>query len=141
MSEKTTCKWISNEGDDGICLNDKSAFCADYCPVPDEQKQCRLFENGIFPWISVDDKLPEIGKMVLCAIYSVDFIVPKEGEPLPDAIRRSRKEAAEHPRVEVGYYYEDGWSGYEGFPMICLPLYWMPIEYPEPPKYRGEYHE
>lgn len=140
MAEKTICKWISNEGFDGICLNDKSAFCANYCPVTYAQEQCRLFETGTMPWISVDDKLPEIGKMVLCAIYSVDFIAPKDGEPLSDVIRWT-KEAAEHPHVEFGYYYENEWIDYDGLPMICAPLYWMPIDYPEPPKYRGEYDE
>ena len=45
MREKPPCKWISNTGFDGICLNDESPACADFCPVPDCPEICRYSES------------------------------------------------------------------------------------------------
>ena len=90
-------------------------------------------------WISVDDALPPDGQLVIGAVYTTDIICMEDGETLEDALKRTNREAAKHPRVEPCWYGEDGsgdpesvgWYGYDGFPMIWKPRYWMAI--PKPP--------
>ena len=80
-------------------------------------------------WISVKDRLPEDGEMVIVAIFGHDVIVQHEGETLEMAINRT----LQHKRVTVGFLDEEGfWYGADGYPMIVQPSYWMPL--PEPPK-------
>ena len=85
-------------------------------------------------WISVKERLPDCGQVVLCAIYGTDMIFTAEGETLADAIKRCRREAERHPRVEMGRLDEDGLWTEEvfGAPMICAPSFWMSM--PEPPR-------
>lgn len=82
-------------------------------------------------WISVEDALPEYGVPVIGAVYTTDLIIAKDGETIEEAVARCTREAARHPRVELCYLEEDGWNGFDGFPMVCSPQYWMPL--PEAP--------
>lgn len=79
-------------------------------------------------WISVKDRLPEKDEAVIALIIGSDFIIQGKGETLEDAIARARK----HTRVTLAYLDDDGWNGFDGFPEIVSPSYWMPL--PEPPK-------
>lgn len=91
-------------------------------------------------WISVDDALPPDGQIVIGAVYTTDIIHLNAGESLEDGLKRTNKEAEQHPRVEPCWYGHDGlgdpetvgWYGYDGFPMVCHPRYWMPL--PQPPE-------
>lgn len=91
-------------------------------------------------WISVDDALPPDGQLVIGAIYTTDIIHLNADESLEDGLKRTNKEAEQHPRVEPCWYGHDGlgdpetvgWYGYDGFPMVCHPRYWMPL--PQPPE-------
>ena len=91
-------------------------------------------------WISVEEQLPPHDVLVIGAIYTTDIIIMQDGETVEGAIERTNREAAKHPRTEPCWYGNDGsgdpdadgWYGYEGYPMICLPRYWMAI--PKPPK-------
>lgn len=74
-------------------------------------------------WISVKERLPEMGQTVVCAVYGTDLIVQEDGETFVDALRRNRK----HAHIELGYLAEDGWNEWEGYPMIVSPSYWMPF--------------
>lgn len=89
-------------------------------------------------WVCVKDRLPEIGKMVWCAIYTTDIVISQPGEDMLHAMIRANTEAAKKPRVEIGYYSEEGWCTYDGWPMICGPEYWMPVVVPMPPKMEVE---
>ncbi len=82
-------------------------------------------------WISVEDRLPELGELVLVAIYGTDVIKPTDGETIAEAVQRSLKSPG---RVDVGFRDSDGyWTDYMFCgPMIVTPSYWMPL--PEPPK-------
>lgn len=84
-------------------------------------------KNG--EWISVEDRLPEDGKTVLCAIYHTDLIVAHEGETIEEAAARCQAEAANHPYMVIGCYYDGaGWSDdVFGAPMVCEPSYWLEI--------------
>lgn len=90
-----------------------------------------LKEREAQGWISVNDRLPERGVVVLTVVYGIDIISQEEGETLSDAINRSMRTPG---RVEVGFLDEDGfWCDYAfGGPMVIGPTYWMPL--PEPPK-------
>ncbi len=79
-------------------------------------------------WISVQDRLPELGELVLVAIYGTDLIKPMDGETIADAVQRLLKSPG---RVDVGFRDRDGWNDFCG-PMIVTPTYWMPL--PEPPE-------
>lgn len=79
-------------------------------------------------WINVKDRLPEKDDVVIALIIGSDFIKQEEGETLEDAIARARK----HTRITLSYLDDDGWNGFDGFPEIVSPSYWMPL--PEPPK-------
>lgn len=83
-------------------------------------------------WISVDERLPEQDVSVIGAVYCTDLIISEDGESIAEAYARCQAEAAKHPRVELCFCGEDGWYGCDGYPMICVPSYWMPL--PEPPK-------
>ena len=79
-------------------------------------------------WISVTDRLPEKDEVVIAFVIGSDFIIQEEGETLEDAIARARK----HNRITLAFLADDGWNGWDGFPEIVSPSYWMPL--PEPPK-------
>lgn len=72
------------------------------------------------------------------AIYTTDIIQLKDGESVEDGIIRTNREAEKHPHTEPCWYGNDGsgdpkadgWYGYEGFPMVCKPRFWMNIPYP-----------
>lgn len=83
-------------------------------------------------WVSVKDRLPEIGKPVLGAVYTTDIVFCKDGETIEQAVKRTMEESVKHPYVTICFYEEDGWNGADGFPMICSPKFWT--ELPEPPK-------
>ena len=81
-------------------------------------------------WISVDERLPERGIMVLTAIYGTDVIMPMDGETMEEAVERCLHRPA---RVSIGFVDQDGyWCGADGWPEVIQPKYWM--EMPEPPK-------
>lgn len=81
-------------------------------------------------WISVDERLPERGIMVLTAVYGTDLIVPMDGETPEDAMERCLHRPA---RASIGFVDEDGcWCGADGWPDVIQPKFWMPL--PEPPK-------
>ena len=80
-------------------------------------------------WISVKDRLPEEGELVLTCSYGTDVIIQKDGETLEEAIARVVK----IPNVSAGAIDGEGfWDGIDGYPMIIQPSFWMP--FPEPPK-------
>ena len=87
--------------------------------------------ENLVKWISVEEALPEYGVPVIGAIYTTDLIIAKDGETIEEAVARCTREAARHPRVELCYLEEDGWNGFDGFPMVCSPSYWMSL--PEAP--------
>lgn len=83
-------------------------------------------------WISVDERLPEDGVLVLAAVYGTDIIKQKKGETLEDAIRRSMSGPG---TVTVSFLSKEdgGWcDGYFGGPEIITPSYWA--YFPEPPE-------
>ena len=85
-------------------------------------------------WIKCSERLPEDGKTVMCAIYHTDLVVAHEGETIEEAVARCQAEAAKHPYMMMGCYYEgEGWSDdVFGAPMVCAPSYWLEIP-PMPP--------
>ena len=97
---------------------------------------CKTVRN--FPaaprWHRVEEELPPEGVTVWCAIYTTDLIRSMPGESVSEAMMRCQKEAAKHPRCEMGTYYKgEGWSEcLFGAPMVCTPKYWCYL--PEPPK-------
>lgn len=80
-----------------------------------------------YGWISVKDRLPDIGVEVLAAVYGTDVIQVLEGETIGDAVARSLKNRKGH--VELGFRDGDGlWTECTfGGPMIIAPRYWMPF--------------
>lgn len=81
-------------------------------------------------WIKCSECLPEQGKVVICACYGSDILIPKEGESIGECSARLKRECV---RVTMGEIGEEGfWDSYDGFPMMIAPTYWMPL--PEPPK-------
>ena len=90
-------------------------------------------------WIECDKQLPPDGQLVIGAVCTTDIIRMNGGETFEDALRRTNKESALHPRIEPCWYGHDGsgdqktvgWYGYDGFPMVCHPRYWMQL--PKPP--------
>ena len=86
--------------------------------------------DEFWKWISVDERLPERGIMVLTAVYGTDLIVPMDGETPEDAMERCLHRPA---RASIGFVDEDGcWCGADGWPEVIQPKFWMPL--PEPPK-------
>lgn len=83
-------------------------------------------------WISVDERLPEKGKVVITCIIGTDIEI---SNPAPYDYK-----ATVPVRVSLGYiedFYKNGdvrypkWNDYESMPEIVSPSYWMEI--PEPP--------
>ena len=90
----------------------------------------RIAEVSNNGWISVDERLPERGIMVLTAIFGTDVIMPMDGETPEDAMERCLHRPA---RASIGFVDEDGcWCGADGWPEVIQPKYWM--EMPETPK-------
>ena len=82
-------------------------------------------ESVISQWISVKDRLPEKGIMVLTAIIGTDLIYVEE---------RDRKEMR---RTSIGFIDDDGyWCDCVGCSEIVTPSYWMTL--PEPPMNDGK---
>ena len=120
--------------------NGKLTFCYEIGDAP-----CRacwgediLTDLEDFPaaprWHRVEEELPPDGVTVWCAIYTTDLIRSMPGESVSEAMMRCQKEAAKHPRCDMGTYYKgEGWSEcLFGAPMVCTPKYWCYL--PEPPK-------
>ena len=84
-----------------------------------------MVENAptVNEWISIKERLPEMGQTVVCAVYGTDLIVQEDGETFVDALRRNQK----HAHIELGYLAEDGWNEWDGYPMMVSPSYWMPF--------------
>ena len=81
-------------------------------------------------WISVNEKMPDEGIMVLTAIYGTDVIMPMDGETMEEAVECCLHRPA---RVSIGFIDQGGyWCGADGWPEVIQPKYWM--EMPEPPK-------
>lgn len=80
-------------------------------------------------WTSVDERLPAQDQLVIAAVFGHDCIVLQSGETVEQAIERVQRECR---YTTVAYIAEDGWTKYNGYPMIVHPSYWMPL--PEPPK-------
>ena len=93
-----------------------------------------IIESVPSAWIKCSERLPEDGKTVMCAIYHTDLVVAHEGETIEEAVARCQAEAAKHPYMMMGCYYEgEGWSeDVFGAPMVCAPSYWLEIP-PMPP--------
>lgn len=81
-------------------------------------------------WIPCAERLPEEGRMVIVTIRGHDVIRCEDDETLEEAIDR----VMQMLRVSVGFLYEDGWNGADGYPMMVRPVAWMPL--PEP--WKGE---
>ena len=109
------------------CQYDRDYSLMDFCEWLDDAPAAS-------PWHRVEEELPPDGKEVWCAIYTTDLIVSMPGESVSEAMMRCQKEAARHPRCEMGAYYKgEGWSeSLFGAPMVCAPKYWCYL--PEPPK-------
>ena len=117
MPDCETCPYKSDPG----------AVCGVQNPIKDALKLLKAQKSG---WISVDERLPERGIMVLTAVYGTDVIVPMDGETPEEATERCLHRPA---RASIGFVDEDGcWCGAEGWPEVIQPKYWMPM--PEPPK-------
>jgi hypothetical protein len=81
-------------------------------------------------WIKCSERLPEQGKVVICACYGSDLIVPRKGESIGECMARLQRECV---RVTIGCIDEEGfWNGEDYFPMMIAPTFWMPL--PEPPE-------
>ena len=79
-------------------------------------------------WIRVEDRLPEKETEVLVAVFGHDVITQMLGERLNDTAQRIRMTRY----TTTGFIGDDGWYTGDGYPMIVLPSYWMPL--PEPPE-------
>lgn len=87
-------------------------------------------EEGKTRWIPCAERLPEEGQMVIVTIRGHDLILCDDGETLEEAIDR----VMQMLRVSVGFLYDDGWFGVDGYAMMVQPVAWMPL--PEP--WKGE---
>ena len=83
-------------------------------------------------WIKCSDRLPEKREAVWLTIKGHDVIHCMEGESLMEAIARISKIRW----VTQGFLEEDGWCGQDGYPLMIMPIAWMPLERPEP--YEGD---
>ena len=81
-------------------------------------------------WIPCAERLPEEERMVIVTIRGHDVIRCEDGETLEEAIDR----VMQMLRVSVGFMYDDGWFGVDGYAMMVQPVAWMPL--PEP--WKGE---
>lgn len=58
------CKWYAEF--EGVCTNGECPYCGDTCPTSEHPEECKYAEEKPKPeWISVKDRLPEAGKILV----------------------------------------------------------------------------
>jgi len=82
-------------------------------------------------WIPMSKQKPPEYELVLISIWGSDFGYVFAGESIEESFAKTRERIR---YVTTGYIGSDGWYGPDGYPLMMVPLAWMPM----PEVYNGE---